>query len=93
VTRSVEDEALERVEMVQVLASLRALDDLHRSVLVLRYGLSGDRPRSQADVAAQLGLTQWRARRLEVEALARLRAGFPSSRSWVAQERRVTQMF
>ena len=44
-----------------------------RSILILRYGLDGGEPRSVAEAAALVGLSDERVRRIEVRALRRLR--------------------
>jgi len=63
------------------LATLRnALPPRHREVLVLRYGLDDNRPRTLEEVAKCLGVTRERVRQLERKALTRLR-GFPEMRA------------
>ncbi|HEX5505830.1 MAG TPA: RNA polymerase sigma factor RpoD/SigA [Thermomicrobiales bacterium] len=53
---------------------LSALPDRERRLLVLRFGLDGDRPRTLKQSGAAVGLSGEGARRLEARALARLRA-------------------
>ncbi|HXX37596.1 MAG TPA: sigma-70 family RNA polymerase sigma factor [bacterium] len=76
---------LSEIVFVQVLrthlATLRnALPPRHREVLVLRYGLDDNRPRTLEEVAKCLGVTRERVRQLERKALTRLR-GFPEMRA------------
>ena len=55
---------------------IRALDMLterERQVVVLRYGLEGDMPRTLSDVGAILDITRERVRQIESRALAKLR--------------------
>jgi RNA polymerase primary sigma factor len=59
-----------REDMVGV---LRDLPDAERNVLELRFGLSGEEPRTLESIGRQLGLTRERVRQIEAAALARLR--------------------
>ncbi len=52
---------------------LRDLPHTERSVLELRFGLSGEEPRTLESIGRQLGLTRERVRQIEAAALARLR--------------------
>ena len=54
-------------------AVLRDLPAAERSVLELRFGLSGEEPRALESIGRQLGLTRERVRQIETAALARLR--------------------
>jgi RNA polymerase primary sigma factor len=46
-------------------------------VLVLRFGLDGEGPRTLEDIGAELGVTRERVRQLESRALRELRNGAP----------------
>jgi RNA polymerase primary sigma factor len=52
--------------------ALAALSERERQVLVLRYGLDDDEPKSLEEVGRRLGLTRERIRQIQVEALRRL---------------------
>ena len=52
---------------------LRDLPDTERGVLELRFGLSGEEPRTLESIGRQLGITRERVRQIEAAALARLR--------------------
>jgi RNA polymerase primary sigma factor len=52
---------------------LRDLPDSERQVLELRFGLSGEEPRTLESIGRQLGVTRERVRQIEAAALARLR--------------------
>jgi RNA polymerase primary sigma factor len=52
---------------------LRDLPDTERGVLELRFGLSGEEPRTLESIGRQLGLTRERVRQIEAAALGRLR--------------------
>jgi RNA polymerase primary sigma factor len=58
----------------EVKAMLRLLPARHREVLVRRFGLSGAREQSHAEIARWLGVGEERSRQLEREALHRLRS-------------------
>ena len=66
----------ERVEVSlrsQALAvALQALPDRERMVLVLRYGLLDEEPKTLEEIGKRLGLTRERIRQIEVESLRRL---------------------
>src|SRR6478752_5229819 len=53
-------------------AALAALGDRERQVLVLRYGLDDQEPKTLEEIGRRLGLTRERVRQIEVEALRRL---------------------
>jgi RNA polymerase primary sigma factor len=52
---------------------LRDLPATERSVLELRFGLSGEEPRTLESIGRQLGITRERVRQIETVALGRLR--------------------
>ena len=66
----------ERVESAlrrQALAvALQALPDREREVLVLRYGLVDEEPKTLEEIGKRLGLTRERVRQIELESLRRL---------------------
>src|SRR5690348_7373939 len=66
----------ERVEVSlrsQTLAvALQALPDRERQVLVLRYGLVDEEPKTLEEIGRRLGLTRERVRQIELESLRRL---------------------
>jgi RNA polymerase primary sigma factor len=52
--------------------AVEELPEPHRQVVALRYGIGGDGPHTQREVAERLGLRPQRVRQVEVEALERL---------------------
>ena len=52
------------------------LDERERQIITLRYGLSGDEPMTQKEVAASLGISRSYVSRIEKNALDRLLAAF-----------------
>ncbi len=54
-------------------AALDMLDPRERQVIVLRFGLDGESPRTLSDVGGVFGLTRERIRQIEGRALAKLR--------------------
>jgi len=63
-------EAARRDELVRALATL---DNREKVVLVLRYGLDSQPPRTLSDVGSRLGITRERVRQIETRALGKLR--------------------
>lgn len=59
-------------EMLQ--ESLETLSERERNILTLRFGLSGDAPKTLEEVGEHYGLTRERIRQIQEEALLRLRA-------------------
>jgi RNA polymerase primary sigma factor len=53
-------------------AALQALSDREREVLVLRYGLVDESPKTLEEIGRRLGLTRERVRQIELESLRRL---------------------
>ncbi|HSL63542.1 MAG TPA: sigma-70 family RNA polymerase sigma factor [Gaiellaceae bacterium] len=69
------DEEVEVVLRSQALQeALGALSPRDRQVLVLRYGLNDEEPRTLEEIGRRLGLTRERVRQIEVESLRRLAA-------------------
>ncbi|HHC08330.1 MAG TPA: sigma-70 family RNA polymerase sigma factor [Actinobacteria bacterium] len=67
--RPVEEEA----RAAELGRALSLLEPRERIVLVLRYGLDGEAPRTLTDVGRHLGITRERVRQLERRALTKLR--------------------
>jgi RNA polymerase primary sigma factor len=67
------DQCVEGALLSQALMMcLQALEERERQVLVLRYGLIDEEPRTLEDIGRRLGLTRERVRQVELEALGRL---------------------
>jgi RNA polymerase primary sigma factor len=66
----------ERVEVSlrsqALMTALHALPDRERQVLVLRYGLVDEEPKTLEEIGKRLGLTRERVRQIELESLRRL---------------------
>ena len=56
-----------------ILEALQFLSAHERSVVLMRYGFSGDKPKSLTEIASVLNITRERARQLEIRALKKLR--------------------
>jgi RNA polymerase primary sigma factor len=84
-TRSARPEAAiaEHLQREAVATILKSLDDRLRLVLELRFGLSGQTPRSLVEVGKELGVTGERARQLEVRALDTMRTLAPDLRDYL----------
>jgi len=67
------EESVEVSLRSQALAvALQALPDRERMVLVLRYGLVDEEPKTLEEIGKRLGLTRERVRQIELESLRRL---------------------
>ncbi len=67
------EERVEGVLRSQALAvALQALSDRERQVLVLRYGLVDEEPKTLEQIGKRLGLTRERVRQIELDSLRRL---------------------
>ena len=67
------EERVEGVLRSQALAiALQALSERERQVLVLRYGLVDEEPKTLEDIGKRLGLTRERVRQIELDSLRRL---------------------
>ncbi len=76
----------ERLREAEIAAALATLNERMRSVLELRYGLSGDRPRSLEEVGTMLGVTRERVRQLEASAFRELQTHAPALRLYLRSE-------
>ena len=80
-TMSTDDNILEDIDLRMKTRRLydvlgRVLSPREREIIVLRYGLSGQRPLVQREVAKQLHISRSYISRLEKRALEKLRAQF-----------------
>ena len=57
----------------ELIRALGTLDNREQTVLVLRYGLNAQLPRTLSDVGIHLGITRERVRQIETRALSKLR--------------------
>jgi RNA polymerase primary sigma factor len=71
---------------VELQAALQALNDRMRHVLELRFGLSGEPPKTLEEVGTELGVTRERVRQLESRALRELQAVAPDLRLYLRTE-------
>ena len=63
----------ETARRTELLSAIKDLDDRERVVVVLRYGLDNQPPRTLSAVGAMLGITRERVRQIEAKALGKLR--------------------
>lgn len=75
----VSDEVFRSVEAEQALTYVRTkLDARERQVVVMRFGLDGQPPQTQRDVAIKLGISRSYVSRIEKAAIDKLREAFGS---------------
>lgn len=72
-SEEVVDEALTNAIREQIRRSLDQLTERERGVLMLRFGLGGEQPRTLAEIADHYRISRERVRQIEKEALAKLR--------------------
>jgi len=72
--------AADHLRKAEIQEALAKLNDRMRQVLELRYGLSGEPPRSLEEVGVILGVTRERVRQLEASAFRELQAEAPGLR-------------
>jgi RNA polymerase sigma factor (sigma-70 family) len=65
--------AAETARCEEVARALGMLDEREGMVLMMRYGIGGETPRTLSDVGAALGITRERVRQIENKALNKLR--------------------
>ena len=70
----------------EVASALDGLNERMRHVLDLRFGLSGQKPHTLAEVGACLGVTRERVRQLESRALGELHTAAPNLRLYLRAE-------
>jgi len=64
---------VENARREELVRALTTLDSREQTVLVLRYGLDAQPPRTLSDVGDHLGITRERVRQIETRALGKLR--------------------
>jgi RNA polymerase sigma factor (sigma-70 family) len=69
-----EDRFLSLIRRVSVARALDVLPPRERQVIVLRFGIEGEGPKTLAEIGELLGVSRERARQIETQALARLEA-------------------
>ena len=72
-TRRPDAEMAHLDELGRVLSLVDTLDSREAQVIRLRFGLSGEEPKTLNDIGARLSLTRERVRQIETEALRKLR--------------------
>ncbi|MEY3019250.1 MAG: hypothetical protein RLZZ272_234 [Actinomycetota bacterium] len=65
--------ALEGDALSQIEQALSGLEDRERTILMLRFGLAGEEPKTLEEIGEHFGLTRERIRQMQNRALAKLR--------------------
>ncbi len=68
-----EDAASNQLLKEQVLEVVKTLPDRERKIILMRFGLNGDRPHTLEEVGAEFAVTRERIRQIESKALNKLR--------------------
>ena len=68
------DTVYKRLRIQTVSEAIMALPERERSVLVLRYGLSGEDPWTLGEIGEHFGISRERVRQIEAKAIERLRS-------------------
>ena len=72
-----EVETSDKLRSIEVWRALKSLQPRQQQVLIERYGLNGEKPKTLEEVGRILGITRERVRQLETKALADLRKAAP----------------
>ena len=70
----------------ELATALNGLNERMRHVLELRFGLTGQKPRTLEEVGVELGVTRERVRQLESRALRELQTAAPDLRLYLRAE-------
>ena len=69
------DEIIGKQETIERLLSMvKQLDERERTIIIERFGLDGNHPRSLDDISRKLGRTRERIRQIQIEALNKLKS-------------------
>ncbi|MBA2615864.1 MAG: sigma-70 family RNA polymerase sigma factor [Actinobacteria bacterium] len=74
------------LKIKEVRSALARLNERMRRVLELRFGLTGEKPRTLEEVGVELGVTRERVRQLESRALRELQLAAPDLRLYLRTE-------
>jgi RNA polymerase primary sigma factor len=81
-----EVELAELLRGTELEAALDQLSERMRHVVELRFGLTGERPKTLEEVGAELGVTRERVRQLESRALREIQSAAPALRLYLRAE-------
>jgi RNA polymerase primary sigma factor len=81
-----DEELAELVRGSELAAALDQLSDRMRHVIELRFGLTGEKPKTLEEVGAELGVTRERVRQLESRALREIQSAAPGLKLYLRAE-------
>ncbi|HEX2505049.1 MAG TPA: sigma-70 family RNA polymerase sigma factor [Gaiellaceae bacterium] len=81
-----DEELAELLRGTELAEALDQLSDRMRHVVELRFGLTGEKPRTLEEVGAELGVTRERVRQLESRALREIQAAAPGLKLYLRAE-------
>jgi RNA polymerase primary sigma factor len=80
------EQTAEQARTKELAGALEQLNPRMQRVLLLRFGLNGEAPRTLEEVGAELGITRERVRQLETRALRELRLAAPGLEHYLRAE-------
>ena len=81
-----DEELAELLRATELAAALDELSERMRHVIELRFGLTGEKPKTLEEVGAELGVTRERVRQLESRALREIQAAAPALKLYLRAE-------
>jgi RNA polymerase primary sigma factor len=81
-----DEELAELLRGSELAAALDQLNDRMRHVIELRFGLTGEKPKTLEEVGAELGVTRERVRQLESRALREIQSAAPGLKLYLRAE-------
>lgn len=85
--RTIEEEVDLKIKVKKLYEKIReVLKDREKTIIELRFGLNGDKPKTQKQIAKMMGISRSYVSRIETKAINKLSAGF---REWKELQNRI----